>query len=132
MHELSLAQNLIEQLEQLAKEHQAKRILRVTVTIGSFSGIVADSFVFGFDALKLEKPLIQAAVLDLDVPLPSYKCLACGHVQLVARDSQQQEQPFGLPGTALFGDALKCTACDSPRLLPEGGDELILKQIEME
>jgi len=52
MHELSLAQGLLDQLLALAREHGAKTVLTVRVDIGDRAGIVIDSFVFGFDAVK--------------------------------------------------------------------------------
>ena len=55
MHELSLAHSLIDQILDLAAEHQASRVLRVRVTLGPFSGVVRDSFEFGFNVLKKEK-----------------------------------------------------------------------------
>jgi len=69
MHELSLAQGLLGQLEELAKTHEAQTILVVRVDIGEQSGIVVDSFCFGFDALKKEKPLTRNAVLTI-TPTP--------------------------------------------------------------
>ena len=52
MHEFSLAQNLLQQLLDLAAQHQARKIFRVDVQLGESSNIVADSFQFGFDVLN--------------------------------------------------------------------------------
>ena len=128
MHELSLAQGLINQLQTLAAEHKAERILRLTVTIGSFSGIVVDSFTFGFDALKLDIPLTKAAVLEIEVPLSSYRCLDCK--QTFNQDQEEPESEFGLPYGGFTNKS--CPACGSNRISPDGGDEIILKQVEME
>ena len=128
MHELSLAQGLIEQLLDLAAEHKAERILRITVTIGPFSGIVVDSFTFGFDALKQEKTLTIQAVLEIEVPPPFYTCLDCDQTSVL--ETEKQELDFGLPYDGL--STRTCTSCGSHRLIAKGGDELILKQIEME
>ncbi len=127
MHELSLAQGLIEQLHTLAAEHKAERILRITVVIGPFSGIVVDSFSFGFDALKQESPVIREAVLEIDVPPPSYTCLDCEQVFSLEQEHHGVGQ---MPHGGLSKDT--CIACSSHRLAASGGDELILKQIEME
>ena len=54
MHEFSLAQGLINQLQALAEQHGARKICTVRVTIGSLAGIVADSFAFGFEVLSRE------------------------------------------------------------------------------
>ena len=128
MHELSLAQGLIEQLLTLADEHKAERILQITVTIGPFSGIVVDSFTFGFDALKQERALTRQAELKIEVPPPSYTCLDCDQTSTL--ETEKQDLDFGLPYDGL--STRTCIACGSHRLIAKGGDELILKQIEME
>ena len=66
MHELSLAQALLDKLQELALVHGAEKILRVRVNIGRASGIVIDSFVFGFDAVKMDQPLTREAVLSIE------------------------------------------------------------------
>jgi len=128
MHELSLAQSLIEQLLDLAKEHQAERITRVAVTLGPFSGIVRDSFEFGFNALKASQEVTREAVLELETPDPVYTCLDCSKVAVIpfAMESDRLE-------LARYGPtAKKCPWCCSNRLSPKGGTELILNQVEME
>ena len=66
MHELSLAQALLDQLQELAVTNGAEKILQVRVNIGQASGIVVDSFVFGFDAVKMDVPLTMEAVLNIE------------------------------------------------------------------
>lgn len=51
MHEFSLAQGLHDQLLDLAREHNAKRILTAEVLIGDNAGIVVESFLFGCNVL---------------------------------------------------------------------------------
>ena len=68
MHEFSLAQGLMEQLNDLAGRHGAKKIFIVRVDIGTRSGIVVDSFVFGFEVLARENPLTDKAVLEVNRP----------------------------------------------------------------
>ncbi|MDD2463543.1 MAG: hydrogenase maturation nickel metallochaperone HypA [Desulfobulbus sp.] len=128
MHELSLAQSLLDQLLSLAREHQAERIHRVSVTIGPFSGIVRDSFEFGFNILKESLPQTKDAVLAVETPDPIYVCLDCNKVSVI---------PFAQPGESsemILGGAYpkKCPWCCLNRLSPKGGTELILNQVEME
>ncbi|HHB77009.1 MAG TPA: hydrogenase maturation nickel metallochaperone HypA [Desulfobulbus sp.] len=66
MHELSLAQGLLVQLQELAAAHGVEKILHVRVNIGRASGVVVDSFVFGFDAIKMDVPLTMEAVLHIE------------------------------------------------------------------
>lgn len=128
MHELSLAQSLLDQLLDLTREHQTERITRVSVTIGPFSGIVRDSFEFGFNTLKLSLAAVRDAELTVETPDPVYLCLDCGKVSAI---------PFALPGDrpeSLLSSHFpkKCPWCCLSRLSPKGGTELILNQVEME
>jgi hydrogenase nickel incorporation protein HypA/HybF len=128
MHELSLAQSLIEQLLELATEHQANRVTRVVVTLGPFSGIVQESFSFGFDILKTERVVTREAVLELDMPDPEYTCLECSKVSVIPWPRQSERLELAIYGLAVK----KCPRCESKRLSPKAGTELILKQVEME
>ena len=112
MHEFSLAQGLMSQLLQLAEQHGATKIITVRVTIGKLSGIVADSFSFGFEALVTESRLTKDAVLEITETEPARRCLDCR----LLTDSPIRT----------------CPKCYSSRLAPEGGDDLILTQVEME
>lgn len=128
MHELSLANSLLEQLRELARDNKAVRITRVRVTLGPFSGVVRDSFEFGFNVLKDKAELTRDAELVLETPDPIYACGACGKVAAI---------PFAVPGDRMeagFAERIpkKCPWCCQPRLSPKGGSELILNQVEME
>ena len=68
VHEFSLAQGLMAQLDELAAHHGAKKIRTVRVDIGTRSGIVVDSFLFGFEVLAQENPLTEDAVLEISEP----------------------------------------------------------------
>lgn len=128
MHELSLAQSLLDQLLDLVREHQAQRITRVAVTIGPFSGIVRDSFEFGFNILKENLPQTKDAVLSVETPDPVYVCLDCHKVSVIpfARPDESVDLLFNGPYPK------KCPWCCLTRLSPKGGAELILNQVEME
>lgn len=114
MHEFSLAQGLVNQLLTLADHHQARKICTVRVEIGSLAGIVADSFAFGFEVLSREKSLLEHAVLEIIEICPQHRCLDCGAIM-----------PF-------TESAISCPHCGSQRLAREGGDDLILTQVQME
>ena len=64
MHELSLAMGLVSTLEGLVREHGASRVIKARVGLGRRSGIVEESFRFGFDAVKLESPSLRGALLE--------------------------------------------------------------------
>lgn len=59
MHEFTLAQGLHNQLLDLAREHQAAKVLKAEVSIGEDAGIVVESFVFGFNVLAEESEVTK-------------------------------------------------------------------------
>ncbi len=115
MHEISLVQALFSQLEELAAENKATRIHRVTMVIGPQSGVVTDAFRFGFETLASGNTLIGNAELVIEIPPVNYSCTQCGHMEETKEDSPEE-----------------CPKCGEIFLIPSGGDELILRQVEME
>jgi hydrogenase nickel incorporation protein HypA/HybF len=115
MHEISLVQGLLRQLAELAEKHRSKSISRVKVEVGPLSGIVVDSFCFGFEVLAAENELTRKAVLEIVTPPGRYKCCYCGHVSVNGKAAPEA-----------------CPQCGQTLLVPDGGDGLILLQVEME
>ncbi|MGI6655331.1 MAG: hydrogenase maturation nickel metallochaperone HypA [Desulfobulbus sp.] len=128
MHELSLASALLDQLLALVEEHRARRVLLVAVTIGPFSGVVAESFAFGFNTLKTSYEATREARLELTTPGPVYRCLDCGkEVAVPAAEAVDRLE-------ILLADLVprRCPRCGANRLSPRGGGELLLNHVEME
>jgi len=115
MHEISLVQGLFNQLHDLVHENGATKVTRVTMEIGPLSGVVVDSFQFGFDILSAEDALLKGARLELVVPPVIYRCTSCPHI---------------ITGSTIKPD--ECPECGELLLIPDGGDDLILRQVEME
>ena len=115
MHEFSLAQGLFSQILQLAESHGAQKIITVRVEVGKLSGIVVDSFSFGFEILSKEKKLTENAILEIREVNPDKICLDC--------DSTFPSSEHVLN---------KCPDCGSLNFTFTGGDDLILTQVEME
>lgn len=118
MHEISLVQNLVTQLEQLASVHNADRVYRLKVEIGSRAGVVIDSFRFGFEVISRERPLIKDATLEIIEIHPEKICLNCQYT-------------FD-PEEELSGLERACPVCNSMDNMLSGGDEIRLLQVEME
>ena len=115
MHEMSLVQGLIQQLHTVARENNGSKVLRLTMSVGPLSGVVMESFTFGFDILSREDDLVSGAKLEIVVPEVLYRCSSCGHEETTAGPRPD-----------------KCAKCSETILIPEGGDDLILQQVEME
>ena len=115
MHEISLVQGLLQQLHDIAAEHKTTKVTKVTMVIGPLSGVVVDSFQFGFDILTKEDDLVKDAELAIVIPEVSYRCSACGAVEKTAGERPQT-----------------CNICGDSILIAEEGNDVILQQVEME
>ena len=115
MHEISLVQGLFGQLADLARQNSMTKVVSVTMQIGPLSGVVADSFRFGFEILSAEDELVRGADLIINTTAVTYRCSQCGTT--IQSFTERPES---------------CTECDELFLIAEGGDELILEKVEME
>lgn len=113
MHELSIAQSLIEiALDQCSKSGYT-RIDQIKVRIGKGAGVLADSLRFGFDALK-EGTAAGQAVLEIEeVPITG-RCSACN-----------------LDFTSEESYVLNCPHCGSPGFTLLTGRELMIAEMEV-
>jgi hydrogenase nickel incorporation protein HypA/HybF len=114
MHEVSIVQALVEQVE--AEVRQAGcggRVLKLDLVIGRFSGIHPDSIRFAFEILTPDT-LLAGARLEIREPPGELLCQACG-----AR-------------TAIDELTLECPRCGSGQVTVEGGQEMLLQSIEVE
>ncbi|HHI97819.1 MAG TPA: hydrogenase maturation nickel metallochaperone HypA [Thermodesulfatator atlanticus] len=110
MHEASLVMAMGEEIARLAKEQGAKKVLRVVVSFGQWSGIEKEAFCFAFEAFKKDSPLFKEADLEIELIPAVYFCPLC----------QQEFSPEEAP---------LCPRCKLPGL-PSKGGELEIKKVE--
>jgi len=113
MHEMSLCEGVLQVLEDHAGRQGFSRVKRVWLEIGALSGVDPEAMRFGFDAV-MRGTLADGAVLEI-VDLPGLAwCLPCSKA---------------VPVKARF-DA--CPECGSYQLQVTGGDEMRIKELEVE
>lgn len=113
MHELSVCQSLIDRAQAIAAEHDAERIVGVTVRIGPLSGVEPALLAHAFP-LAGAGTLAQGARLVIEsLPLRVH-CDAC--------DADTDALP----------NRLLCGACGDHRTRITSGDELLLASVELE
>jgi hydrogenase nickel incorporation protein HypA/HybF len=115
VHEVSVALAMADELMKIAEEHRATKISRVKLKVGALSGIVTDSLIFAFDAIKLEHPLLTSASVEIEEVPTVYRCNACG-------SSFQADDPY-FPS---------CSHCSSIDLELVSGEEQHIDQVEVE
>jgi hydrogenase nickel incorporation protein HypA/HybF len=114
VHELSIAQGLCTQLGVLAREHGASRIHRVEIDVGALSNVVPNLLRQAFEVLQESIDLItQAKLVIHEIPL----VVACAECK---QDHELKEFIF------------QCPDCGSTRLDVRQGEDLLLRQVELE
>jgi hydrogenase nickel incorporation protein HypA/HybF len=114
VHELSIAQSLVEACEDAATRAGAVAVRSVTLRIGELSGVVPDALQFAFEVARADTLLDQAVLHVAEVPI-SVHCVPCDVVTTVGRF-----------------DGFLCGQCEQP--CPEilSGRELEIVRIEIE
>jgi hydrogenase nickel incorporation protein HypA/HybF len=112
MHELSIAQNIVDIIGQYVTPVQAPDVRLVKIRIGPLAGIVADSLDFCFGAIVGGTPF-ENARLDIEQTPVESRCVACGEV-------------FTVEGAAYL-----CPGCGSAEVRLISGTELQVVEIEL-
>lgn len=77
MHELAIAQSIVDAVEARAVECHAAHVKGVRLKIGEASGIVGDSLAFSFEMLTGTIPLLTGARLLIDSVPHRARCRHC-------------------------------------------------------
>jgi len=77
MHELSIAQNIVEIVSQSVPANELENVTTIKLKIGEMAGVVSDSLEFGFMAITSETGLENAKLQIEKVPFV-FKCNECG------------------------------------------------------
>lgn len=111
VHELSIAQSLLDIVLEEARAHQVRKVRKVGVRVGSFTNVVPDSLTFCFDLIKEGTEAALAQLVLTPVPLAG-QCQDCGaHLDM-------SEPVFS------------CPHCGSAKVTLTQGQELYIDYIE--
>jgi hydrogenase nickel incorporation protein HypA/HybF len=112
MHEMSLAEGMLQVVEDGARHHAAAAVKAVRLEIGALAQVEVDALRFCFDAVT-RGTLAEGARLEIVMPPGLAWCLPCGSRVPIAQR----------------GDA--CPQCGSHQLQVVQGDEMRVTEIEI-
>jgi hydrogenase nickel incorporation protein HypA/HybF len=113
MHELAVAQSILDISIRHAEQADAKRITDINLVIGQFSSIVDDSVQFYWDIIA-DGTMAEGAALHFDRIPGEMTCGNCGHT------FHPSDKTFA------------CPACDSGFVRITKGDEFRVDSIDVE
>lgn len=113
MHEMSLADGVLELIEDVAREQGFSRVTAVFLEIGQLAAVEREALAFCFDAVT-RGSIAEGARLEMLEVAGSGWCMQCAQT---------------VPMQALH-DA--CPCCGGYRLRATGGTEMRVKELEVE
>ncbi|HEY7413284.1 MAG TPA: hydrogenase maturation nickel metallochaperone HypA [Vicinamibacteria bacterium] len=111
MHEYSVVQALLDQVERVAAPHAHAAVRRVVVRLGDLSGVDPVLLATAYDCFRVSTPCAEAG-LEIEREPSRWECASCGR---------------GLAP----GSPLQCPSCRGPARLAAGGD-IVLARVELE
>jgi hydrogenase nickel incorporation protein HypA/HybF len=109
MHELSIAEELLDIIEKRAGQEGIQKVDRINLRIGELSGVFPDSLEFAFEVLSKGK-ITEGAYLDVEMSAVKVRCALCGKYVISGEES--------------------CPSCGSSEFSLSGGDELEIISFE--
>ena len=113
MHEMGIANSVLESVRTEAERFPGKHICKVGVRIGELAGVDPDAMRFCFEAL-VQGTELEPLALEIEYCPRRYQCRACTHSYAAAREDSA------------------CPECGMRESQFLGGDELELAYLEVE
>jgi hydrogenase nickel incorporation protein HypA/HybF len=112
MHEMSLCEGIRRVVDQAASDPGIARVTRVRLEIGRFAGVEKPALEFAWDVVMRGSKAEGAALEMIDLPGRAlcYDCMETVEIE-------QRLDP--------------CPNCGGGKLMPDGGDEMRIKDMEV-
>jgi hydrogenase nickel incorporation protein HypA/HybF len=113
MHEMSIAQSLVDLLREEMEKAGARKLRSVRLEIGRMSAIVPDALAFGFEVVTADTDMEGAELIMETVPLRG-ACRAC--------DAEFEIENY----------AFECPRCGGNEIDTLSGQELAVREITVD
>lgn len=112
MHEMSLAEGVLQLIEDAARRQDFAKVTTVWLEIGQLSGVEVEAMKFCFDAVTRDSIAAGAALEILSLPGTGW-CMQCS---------------ITVPMSEVFGE---CPQCGGHQMQVTGGTEMRVKELEV-
>jgi len=112
MHEYAICMALLEQVERIAREHNAQKVERIILKVGPLSGVEGELLQHSWPLAAADTIAAEARLTIEPAPVV-IKCSRC--------ESEAETAP----------NRLLCPSCGSFQTRLIGGDEMLLESIEL-
>jgi hydrogenase nickel incorporation protein HypA/HybF len=112
MHEMSLAEGVLQLIEDAARTQEFSKVTTVWLEIGQLSGVEVEAMKFCFDAVTRDS-IADGARLEIVAMPGTGWCMQCSQ---------------SVPMQEVFGE---CPQCGSHQMQVTGGTEMRVKELEV-
>ncbi len=112
MHEMSLAEGVLQLIEDAAREQKFAKVTTVWLEIGQLSGVEVEAMRFCFDAVTRDSIAAGAGLEIIALPGTGW-CMECS---------------LTVPMAEVFGE---CPRCGGHQMQVTGGTEMRVKELEV-
>jgi hydrogenase nickel incorporation protein HypA/HybF len=112
MHEMSLAEGVLQLIEDAARQQEFSKVTTVWLEIGQLSGVEVEAMKFCFDAVTRDS-IADGARLEIVAMPGTGWCMQCSQ---------------SVPMQEVFGE---CPQCGSHQMQVTGGTEMRVKELEV-
>ncbi|MDP1734834.1 MAG: hydrogenase maturation nickel metallochaperone HypA [Sulfuritalea sp.] len=112
MHEMSLAEGVLQLIEDAARDQEFVKVTTVWLEIGQLSGVEVEAMKFCFDAVTRDSVADGARLEIIALPGTGW-CMACSKT---------------VPMAEVFGE---CPQCGGYQMQVTGGTEMRVKELEV-
>jgi hydrogenase nickel incorporation protein HypA/HybF len=113
MHELSIVSSVLDQLEELKKQHEGARFSKVGLRVGELAGVDVDCLRFGFDCIVKDTGW-ESLALEIEQVARRQRCPGCS--------AEFQAENW----------ATACPHCGEAATITIAGEELQIAYVEVE
>jgi hydrogenase nickel incorporation protein HypA/HybF len=113
MHELSVCQALIGQVEKVARENNARRVVAITIAVGPLSGVEPGLLEHAYP-VAASGTVAEHATLTIETVPVQVRCRSCG------------------AETGAQVNRVVCGSCGDWQVDVIAGEEMLLKRVEIE
>ena len=111
MHEMGIISGVVSGAMEVAREHNATSISKITLRVGEMTEAIEDALQFAFEVLAQDNALIEQCTLEVVMVSPKSHCVVC--------DVDYNHDRFhmvcptcGMPGTLIQGKELDIASID--------------------
>jgi len=120
MHELSMAQAIVDTVLDAAEKNNATEVVEVTIEVGMLTMLNPEQLKFLLDVIVEDTLLADAEIIIEDVPV-EIDCRSCDYTRLANTD-----------GSDHYLSIVKCPQCDERNVEILTGKECNVKTIKIE